>query len=273
MYDIMQEIFVLISFIAFFLFLFPTDFRKYFAIVGWISIIGVLFAKFPEYIIANNFMYPVAAFLGIPFLYILVPKLLQENEFCLILTRMAGIAYVIFAPFMLVPALADWLIAVNVELLSWVFTAIGFPYALVDWNMFLADVYRVEIILACTGIQGMAIMLGVAWAIPSSLRQKVLSFLVVVPVIFVLNILRNTFIIMAYGDQWFPYLPQIASNGQPGYESFFWAHNFVAELGALFAFIAVAYMLYRINPLLGEKMAGIVDLFIREIKGWFDRDR
>lgn len=269
----MQEIFVLISFIAFFLFLFPTGYRKYFAVVGWISIIGVLFAKFPDYIIANNFMYPVAAFLGIPFLIILIPKLLQENEFSIILTRMAGIAYVIFAPFMLIPFLADWLIAVNVDLLSWVFTSIGFPYELVDWNMFRADVYRVEIILACTGIQGMAIMLGVAWAIPSSVKQKVLSFLVVVPVIFILNIARNTFIIMAYGSQWFPYFPEIASNGQPGYESFFWAHNFVAELGALFAFIGVAYMLYRINPLLGEKMAGIVDMFIREIRGWFGKDR
>lgn len=133
--------------------------------------------------------------------------------------------------------------------------------------------YRVEIILACTGIQGMAIMLGVAWAIPSSVKQKVLSFLAVVPVIFVLNIARNTFIIMAYGDQWFPYLPEIASNGHMGYESFFWAHNFVAEIGALFAFIGVAYMLYRINPLLGEKMAGIVDLFVRDIRGWFGKDR
>lgn len=268
----MQEIFVLISFIAFFLFLFPTGFRKYFAIAGWISIIGVLFAKFPEYIIANNFMYPVAAFLGIPFLIIIVPKLLEENEFSITLSRMAGIAYVIFAPFMLIPMLADWLIAVNVDLLAWMFTGLGFPYELVEWNMFRADLYRVEIILACTGIQGMAIMLGVAWAIPSSVKQKVWSFFVVVPAIFVLNLVRNTFIIMAYGDQWFPYFPEIASNGEIGYESFFWAHNFVAEIGALFAFIAIAYMLYRINPRLGEEMAGIVDLFVREIRGWFGKD-
>jgi archaeosortase A (PGF-CTERM-specific) len=269
----MQEIFVLISFIAFFLFLFPTDFRKYFAIAGWISVIGILFAKFPEYIIGNNFMYPVAAFLGIPFLIIIIPKLLEENEYSLILSRMAGIAYVIFAPFMLIPVLADWLIAVNVDLLAWMFSGIGFPYELVEWNMFRADLYRVEIILACTGIQGMAIMLGVALAIPSSVKQQVLSFFIVVPSIFVLNLLRNTFIIMAYGGQWFPYLPEIASNGQIGYESFFWAHNFVAEIGALFAFIAIAFMLYRINPLLGEVMAGIVDLFVKKIRGWSGKDR
>lgn len=217
-------------------------------------------------------MYPVAAFLGIPFLFIIVPKLWEENEFSITLSRMAGIAYVIFAPFMLMPLLSDWLIAANVDLLAWIFTGIGFPYELVEWNMFRVDLYRVEIILACTGIQGMAIMLGVAWAIQSSGMQKFLSFLIVVPPIFVLNILRNTFVIMAYGDQWFPYLPEIASNGQMGYESFFWAHNVIAEIGALFVFIAIAYMLFRINPRLGEEMAGIIDLFIQKIRGWFGKD-
>lgn len=268
----MQEIFVLISFIAFLLFLLPTDYRKYFAIAGWISIIAVLFANFPEYSIENNFMYPVAAFLGIPFLVIIVPKLLEENESSITLSRMAGIAYVIFAPFMLVPALADWLIALNIDLLAEIFTGIGFPYELVEWNMFRVDLFRVEIILACTGIQGMAIMLGVAWAIRSSRMQKILSFLVVVIPIFVLNILRNVFVIMAYGKQWFPYLPEISSNGQMGFESFFWAHNVFAEIGALFAFIGIAYLLFRINPRLAEEMAGIIDLFMKKIRGWFGKD-
>ena len=164
----MQEIFVLISFIAFLAFLIPTAYRRYCAVIGWVSVVLILFAKFPEYVIANNFMYPIAAFLGIPFLIVLIPKLLEENEQSFILSRMAAIAYLIFAPFAFLPAAGDWLIAVNVAQLEWVFTALGFSYELVTWNMFLADIYRVEIILACTGIQGIAIMLGVAWAVPST---------------------------------------------------------------------------------------------------------
>ena len=78
--------------------------------------------------------------------------------------------------------------------------------------------FRIEIILACTGIQAMAIMLGVASAVPSTTRQKVLSFLLVVPTIYVLNIIRNVAVIIAYTDQWFPYFPAIAGNGEYGYE-------------------------------------------------------
>jgi len=269
----MQEIFVLISFIAFLAFLLPTGYRKYFAVVGWISAVMILFAKFPEYIDSNNFMYPIAAFLGIPFLFILVPKLLEENEQGFILSRMAAIAYLIFAPFAFIPALGDWLITVNVAQLEAVFQALGFSYVLVDWNMFLADIYRVEIILACTGIQGIAIMLGVAWAVPSTRRHKVLSFFAVAPVIYILNTARNSFVIMAYTGQWFPYLPEIASNGHIGSESFFWAHNVFAEMGALFVFIAIAWLLYSINPKLGDVMADVLDLFIREIRGWFGKGK
>jgi archaeosortase A (PGF-CTERM-specific) len=73
----------------------------------------------------------------------------------------------------------------------------------------------------------------------------------VVPTIYLLNLLRNVFVIFAYTDQWFPYLPAIASNGEWGYESFFWAHNIMAEGGALIALIAIAYGLFVLIPDLG----------------------
>ena len=103
---------------------------------------------------------------------------------------------------------------------------------------------RIEIILACTGIQGIAIMLGVAGAVPSTTRQKILSFLIVVPTIYILNIARNVAVIIAYTEQWFPYLPGIAGNGEYGYESFFWAHNVIAEGLALVLLIGIAYGLF-----------------------------
>jgi archaeosortase A (PGF-CTERM-specific) len=55
-------------------------------------------------------------------------------------------------------------------------------------------------------------MLGVAAAVPTTTRQKILAFLLIAPTIYILNLLRNVFVIMAYTDQWFPYFPEIASN-------------------------------------------------------------
>ena len=65
---------------------------------------------------------------------------------------------------------------------------------------------------------------------------------------------------LAARDEWFPYLPEIASNGEYGYESFFWAHNVMSELMALLALIAIAYSLFVLIPDLGafaEDGAGV----------------
>jgi archaeosortase A (PGF-CTERM-specific) len=126
--------------------------------------------------------------------------------------------------------------------------------------------FRTEIILACTGIQSIAIMLGVAWGVPSTARQKLAGFLLVFPTIYILNIARNVFVITAYSEQWFPYLPAIAGNGEFGYESFFWAHNVMAELGALIFLVALAYALFLILPELGTLADSLYRLYRGEVE-------
>ena len=84
--------------------------------------------------------------------------------------------------------------------------------------------------------------------LPTTLRQKVYAFLLVAPTIYILNLFRNVFVIMAYTGQWFPYYPDIAGNGEVGYESFFWAHNGIAELLALVILIIIAYLSLPSSP-------------------------
>ena len=133
--------------------------------------------------------------------------------------------------------------------------------------------YRVEIILACTGIQSIAIMLGVAAAVPTTLRQKVYAFLIVAPTIYILNLFRNVFVIIAYTDQWFPYYPQIAGNGEIGYESFFWAHNVIAEVTALIVLVFIAYGLFTLIPRLGTFADELYQLYFGEIRKAFGREK
>jgi archaeosortase A (PGF-CTERM-specific) len=125
---------------------------------------------------------------------------------------------------------------------------------------------RIEIILACTGIQSIAIMLGVVGGVQTTLRQKIIAFLLIVPTIYILNIFRNAFVIIAYTGQWFPYFPQIASNGEWGYESFFWAHNVLSEIGALLFLIAIAYALFACIPQLGVWAEGLVTMYLDGFK-------
>jgi archaeosortase A (PGF-CTERM-specific) len=261
----MNEIFVLASCIFFLAFLVPSRARRYCAILGWTAIVLFLFAEVPYYLSINNFLYPTLAVLAVPFLYITAKYLLAGDIAVEQLSKAAAVAFLIYAPFAYTP-LGDWLISVVFGQTVWLVNALGFETGLYAWNVVIRNGFRVEIILACTGIQAIAIMLGVAFAVPTTTRQKVLSFLLVVPTIYILNIVRNTAVIIAYTEQWFPYYPEIAGNGEFGYESFFWAHNVAAELLALVLLVGIAYGLFRIIPGLADLAAGLYQLYSGEVR-------
>jgi archaeosortase A (PGF-CTERM-specific) len=274
----MIEYLVLISCFGFLAFLVPGRHRKYAAIAGWVFIVLTLFAQLPEFFKENNFMYPVIAALSVPFLVITVKYLLLEDERVISLSRGAAVALLIYAPFgfdqvPLFAALGDWLISVVVTQVVWILNLLQFSVTLSDWNIITHNTFRVEIILGCTGIQSIAIMLGVAAAVPTTLRQKCLAFLIIAPTIYILNLFRNVFVIMAYTDQWFPYYPEIAGNGEQGYESFFWAHNVIAELLALVCLVLIAYGLFTIIPKLGKFADDIYQLYYGEVTKAFGKGR
>mgnify|MGYP000428854153 CR=1 FL=1 len=261
----MEALLVIISCVAFFAFLLPHAYRKYCAMLGWTSIIAVLFLQIPSFLSENNFFYPSIALLSVPFLAITARLLWQENEAVFQLSRAAAVAFLVYAPFGFFEPLGNALIGLVVGQLMSVFDLIGYPAVLDADHIIASNGFRVEIILACTGIQSIAIMLGVAAAVPTTTRQKVLALLVVVPVIYLLNLGRNVFVILAYTGQWFPYLPEIASNGEYGFESFFWAHNVICELLALVALIAIAYGLFLLIPRLGSLADDLFSLYRAEL--------
>ena len=204
----MIEYLVLISCIGFLAFLIPGRHRKYSAIIGWTFIVLSLFYELPYYISLNNFLYPVMAVLSVPFLIITAKYLLIGDDRVMALSRAAAVAFLIYAPFEYIPALGDWLIGIVVGQVVWMLDALHYPVTLTEWNIISRNTFRVEIILACTGIQSIAIMLGVAAAVPTTIRQKIYAFLIIVPTIYFLNLLRNVFVIIAYTEQWFPYYPE-----------------------------------------------------------------
>jgi archaeosortase A (PGF-CTERM-specific) len=268
----MPDYLVLFSFIAFLLFLVPWRYRHYAAIAGWTGVVLTLFSDVPHYISINNFLYPGLAILSVPFLVITSKYLLRSDWRALALSNAAAAAFVIYAPFQYITPLGDWLISVvagqTLEIVQFFVSG-----ATIAGNTIALGRFSVEIILACTGIQGIAIMLGVAAAVKTNLRQKLYAFLLVVPMIYILNLLRNAAVIIAYTGQWFPFFPEIAGNGEYGYESFFWAHNVIAELLALLLLVGIAFGLFRIIPRLSELATGLYDMYRDEVMRWSGRGK
>ncbi|MDD1703416.1 MAG: archaeosortase A [Methanoregula sp.] len=269
----MIEYLVLISCLGFLAFLIPGRHRNYAAIIGWVFIVVFLFADLPEYFAENNILYPVMAVLSVPFLYITIKHLLAGDPRVLHLSRAAAVAFLIYAPFEYLEPVGNWLIGEVVNQVVWILQLFNYPVTLDSWNIIAHSGFRVEIILACTGIQSIAIMLGVAAAVPTTTRQKVYAFLLVAPTIYILNLFRNVGVIMAYSSQWFPYWPEVAGNGEIGYESFFWAHNVIAEILALVALVLIAYGLFVLIPKLGSFAEELYQLYYGDVIKGFGWDK
>lgn len=263
---------VLLSSIGFLAFLVHVRHRKFAAIAGWFFILLHLFVALPEYFAENNFLYPIMAVLSVPFFITTTKYLLREDERVYNLSRAAAVAVLIYAPFAIQSNGEFWwpgdlLIAVVVSQIVWFLNLLHYTPIIESWNVILRNTYPVEIILGCTGIQSIAVMLGVVAAVPTTHRQKVLGFLIVAPTIYILNILRNVFVIIAYTEQWFPYYPEIASNpGSPGFESFFWAHNVIAELLALFVLVIITFGLFTLIPRLESFANELFQLYFDDWK-------
>jgi archaeosortase A len=269
----MIEYLIPISCFFFLIALFPSKFRIYSAIIAWVTIICVFIGGLPEWMEESNIMYPIMAVLSIPFLIYTIILLLKKNESVISMTRAAGVAFIIYAPFAFFTPFGNALISMVVINTHFLLNLIGYPVHMVLWNTFQSGSFRVEIILACTGIQAIAIMLGVSAAVPTTIKQKIIAIILIVPVIYILNLFRNTGVIITYTSQTFAHFPDISGNSEYGYSSFFWAHNVIAEGLALIFLIILAYALFRLIPALGDFGASLVLSYEKEIKKTFGRGK
>jgi archaeosortase A (PGF-CTERM-specific) len=268
--ELASSVLLLLSFLSFLAFLLVPSHRRLTGIAGWVGIVAFLYSQLWHLItVENNFMYPLFAVLSIPFLLVTVRRIREEDLRVLQLTTAAAVAFAIYAPFQYIQPLGDLLISLLVQEILWVIGLFHGTVTVLDWNLIARNGLRIEIILACTGIQSIAIMLGVVGGVRTTIREKGIAFLLIAPTIYILNVFRNVFVIFAYTDQWFPYLPQIAGNGEYGYESFFWAHNVLSEIGALVFLIVIAYALFTFIPQLGTWAEGLVTVYLAEFRRMF----
>jgi archaeosortase A (PGF-CTERM-specific) len=254
----MSDLLVLGAFLSFALFLIAWQ-QRYAAIAGWACIVLNLWSELPAFLAESNFLYPALALLSLPFLIITAERLLRLDPVVLQLSRTAAIATVIWVPFALIPFLRDGLISVVVTLAFGFITALGDHPQMAAWDVIAKNGFYNQITLGCTGILAIAMMLGVVFGEKNlTLRQALPAFLLVVPVIFLTNLLRVAVVFIAVSDGWFAGFPDPTGTGDA---NFFWAHNVVAEGLALLFLLVLVWALARIMPGLGTFARGLAGMY------------
>lgn len=267
----MSDLLVIAAFIAFLSFFFAGRYRKFTAIAGWACIVLNLWSELPAFLREANFLYPALALLSLPFLAITAERLIRDDPVVLRLTRTAAIATIIWVPFALVPVFRDGLIAVTVTLAFHLITALGHHPQLVAWDVILENGFANQIIPGCTGIMAIAVMLGVVFGEQNlTPRQAVPAFLLVVPPVFLLNLLRVAVVFIAVSDRWFAGFPDTTGTGDA---NFFWAHNVCAEGLAIVFLLVLAWALARLIPRLGTFARELVGVYRDSLRGMITKLR
>jgi archaeosortase A (PGF-CTERM-specific) len=235
------------------------------AAAGWV-VFGIRWGlSTPEYyLVEHNIMYTVACSLAIPVtLYLAYVMVKDGRESLMVLTKSAAISGIFYFPFTYFQWLGGWLIQATTGITLAAVNSLG-QHATAYNDIIMLNGLPVQIILACTAIQSMALFVGIVGCVRAPLDRKAKAFMVSVPVIYVLNIIRNTFVISAYGNQWLQIAPGAImewTGEEASYASFFWAHNVLAEAGSLIALVIISYAVITFLPETLDYIKDILSLF------------
>lgn len=110
-----------------------------------------------------------------------------------------------------------------------------------------------NIVMACTALGSHAIFAGCILAVRAPWRRKLKALAVAVPVIYVLNAIRTTFIGLAFGHQWFdgwyaPYLMDLFGVSDPYLVSHLVAESVVSQTLSVVALVVIAWFVIRELP-------------------------
>lgn len=174
-------------------------------------------------------------------------------------TTATAIGSLFYFPFAHMPALNTWIIATVTNNVMWVFEVLNIPAQLIEWDLISLNGYKVRIILACTAIESIAMFSGLISSVKAPTKRLTAAFMLSVPVIYALNIARDVFVIVAYGEQWF------------GPESFEIAHHMIAKIGSGIALFVIAYAVLRILPELLDLIEGLWKLMAEQVQNILQR--
>jgi archaeosortase A (PGF-CTERM-specific) len=238
--------------------------RFLFGSLGWVFLALYWFLQPPSYIelqdYFNAFLVIAAAILSLFIAYIMLQarsKKEGDYEMLISLSRAASVSGLIYFLFTDVELFNSGIISLVTNQTIWVAEELGYPVVQVAWNKLAVNGLAVEIILACTAIESIALFTGIiSSAIGAPFVQKCRAFIISVPVIYALNLLRVSFTASAYGFGWF---------GTPD-ESFHISEHFITKAGSLLALLLISYAVLKILPEVSDMIDGIFKMMTTEFR-------
>jgi len=228
------------------------------AIVGafaWILFASACFLKALEFLNGDDYVNFTIFSLGTFFFVAMAKTIISRNsETFAEVTAFSALACVVYFPFVFVPAFNSAIIETTAYLSAKLGQILGYPMTAYGRVLELNGSH-VEIILACTAIESMALFAGATLGIKADWKRKLKAFAISVPMIYFLNLFRNVFVTISFAYSLF------------GENSFYIAHHVIAKFFSFLALVAIAYAVFRILPELTELIYSLKEEVVRGVKG------
>jgi archaeosortase A (PGF-CTERM-specific) len=191
-------------------------------------------------------------------------ELLRGRESLLVLSRAIAVMGVLYLPATTIEAVRRPLILMTTSHTDWLMQQFGHdPRVVEGLNLGYQNAFRfpppiegsppreTEILLACTGLGSISIFAGLVAAVDAPLRRKLMGLAVVVPVIYALNVVRVTFIVLANGLAWFSdqtWVLTVLGSSATDKVSYYVADRIISQVGSVVVLVAIALVLVRVLP-------------------------
>ena len=187
----------------------------------------------------------------------------QGRESIVVLTRAIAVMGVIYLPVTTIEPLFRGLIELTTRQVSVGIGLLGFTPAVVTDDAGLLNTFvfttggqqlETFIVLACTGLGSMAIFAGLILAVEAPFERKLVALALSLPLIYVLNLVRNVWIAVAFGEQWLQYGVSSMTRlfgipaGDEALVSFFLADKVLAQSASVVALVAITVLVVRRLP-------------------------
>ncbi|HWQ19414.1 MAG TPA: archaeosortase A [Methanotrichaceae archaeon] len=205
---------------------------------GWI-LFGLYWIGQPgHYIMEQDYYNAALTLVAAGFSFYIAWMILAKggSKACSWLSYAAGICGIIYYPFAELAVLNSWLVGMTTLITARLLEMASVPVSVEGWNTMALNGISVEIILACTAIESIALFAGIILSVNAPLGRRIKALAISTLTIYGLNIIRNAFVLVAYGEQWF------------GADSFFMAHNVIAKIGSTAALMIIAYAVLTMLP-------------------------
>ncbi len=225
---------------------------------GW-AVFGIYWAmEFPHYISVADFINAVLSIGALPvFLFLAYHEFLSYNwdedyrplSFLASVTAGTGLPYFLIK---YVPFLSSALIDTVAHQSVWIANLFGLNLSVSggSWvdGEYMAHIsgVPVSIILACTGIQAILVAFSLIYFSPGERREKWRLLSIVIPVIYVSNLMRNVIVFLIVGAN--------------GISSFEFAHNVVGKGLSIVVLLILTLYTFKKIPQMYDDINGLFDL-------------